>query len=311
MHLSYTYLHGDNFMDWRSITFDWNRARAFLVTAEEGSLSAAARALGMSQPTLGRQVAALEEELCIALFERGAKGLELTPNGLELLEYVRAMAEAANSLSLAASGQANSIEGNITVSATEVMSAFVLPPIIRKLRSLYPGINVDVIASNSASDLRRREADIAIRNFRPTQPDLIARRLGDLHAALYASHAYLAELGYPKTLHAFKQAQFLGFITNNDNYLNALNEHGFQLSEQNFPVRTDDHLVHWEMTKQGIGIGVMTVDVGDKESSVERILPHHEVFKGEIWLVSHRELKMNLRVRTVYDFLAETLPSAK
>ncbi|OZG75022.1 LysR family transcriptional regulator [Hahella sp. CCB-MM4] len=296
-------------MNWRSVKFDWNRARAFLVTAEEGSLSAAARALDMSQPTLSRQVAALEEELRIALFERGAKGLELTPNGLELLEYVRAMAEAANSLSLAASGQANSIEGNITISATEVMAAFVLPPIIRKLRSAYPGINVEIIASNSASDLRRREADIAIRNFRPTQPDLIARRLGDLHAALYATPSYLAELGHPETLKAFSQAQFLGFATNNDNYLNAMVEHGFQLTDQNFCVRTDDHLVHWEMTKQGVGIGVMTVGIGDIEPAVERILPHQEAFKAEVWLVSHRELKMNLRVRTVYDFLAEELES--
>ncbi|WP_020407455.1 LysR family transcriptional regulator [Hahella ganghwensis] len=295
-------------MDWRSIKFDWNRARAFLITAEEGSLSAAARAMGMSQPTLGRQVAALEEELSVALFERGPKGLELTPHGIELLEYVKAMGEAANSLSLAASGQANSIEGNIIISATEVMSAFVLPKIIRKLKRLHPGIKVEIIASNSASDLKRREADIAIRNFRPTQPDLIAMRQGDLMAALYATPEYLEQLGHPKSPEEFSDAHFLGFITNNDAYIEALVEQGFRLNEQNFPLTTDDHLVHWEMTKQGLGIGVMTVDVGDRDPTVERILPDYEVFKGEVWLVSHRELKMNLRVRTVFDFLAKELP---
>ena len=130
-------------MDWRSVKFDWNRARAFLVTAEEGSLSAAARAVGMTQPTLGRQVAALEDELGVALFERVGKGIELTPSGLELLEYVRAMGEAANNVSLAASGKSDSLEGNICISATEAVAAFVLPPIIHKLRQSAPGIDIE------------------------------------------------------------------------------------------------------------------------------------------------------------------------
>src|SRR3954469_19189080 len=117
-------------MDWRSVKFDWNRARAFLVTAEEGSLSAAARALGMAQPTLGRQVDALEEELGVVLFERVGRGLTLTPSGLELLEHVREMGEAANRVSLAAAGQSQSIEGSICIAVSEVYAAFLLPPIL-------------------------------------------------------------------------------------------------------------------------------------------------------------------------------------
>ena len=186
-------------MDWRSIGFDWNRARAFLVTAEEGSLSAAARALGMTQPTLGRQVAALEEELGVALFERGGRGLELTPSGLDLVEHVRAMGEAAGRLSLTASGQSQSIEGNVCITATEVMAAYGLPPLIRKLRQQEPGITVEIIASNATNDLRRREADIAIRVFRPTQPDLVARKIEDVSGRLYATPEYLERLGQPTT----------------------------------------------------------------------------------------------------------------
>ena len=121
-------------MDWRAVKFDWNRARAFLVTAEEGSLSAAARALNMNQPTLGRQVSSLERELGVALFERAGRGLELTPSGLDLLEHVRAMGDAATNLSLAATGQSDSLEGSICITATEAMAAFDLPPIIHKLR---------------------------------------------------------------------------------------------------------------------------------------------------------------------------------
>ena len=117
-------------MDWRSVTFDWNRARAFLVTAEEGSLSAAARALGMAQPTLGRQVSALERELGVALFERVGRGLALTPSGLELVEHVRAMGDAASRVSLTASGQSQSVEGTIRIAVTDIYAVFVLPPIV-------------------------------------------------------------------------------------------------------------------------------------------------------------------------------------
>src|SRR5450432_465334 len=154
-------------MDWRSVKFDWNRAKAFLVTAEEGSLSAAARALGMAQPTLGRQVDALEEELGVVLFERVGRGFVLTPSGVELLDHVRAMGHAASRVSLIAAGQSESIEGTISIAASEVYAAMLLPPIIAKLRQAEPKINIEIVASTKASDLRRREADIAIRNFQP------------------------------------------------------------------------------------------------------------------------------------------------
>lgn len=222
-------------MAWRSVKFDWNRARAFLITAEEGSLSAAARALGMTQPTLGRQVAALEKELGVALFERGARGLELTPSGLELLEHVRSMGDAANQLSLTASGQATAIEGNICITAADLTAAFALPPIIHKLRQREPGITVELIASNSASDLKRREADIAIRGFRPTQLDLIARKLGNIEAYLYAAPSYLDQLGQPTSPAMLSQADFVGF-DGTDRLITALNQRGLTLTPSNFPV---------------------------------------------------------------------------
>ncbi|MCJ7598755.1 MAG: LysR family transcriptional regulator, partial [Methyloceanibacter sp.] len=146
-------------MNWRSVAFDWNQARAFLATVEEGSLSAAARALGMTQPTLGRQVAALEQELGVVLFERVGRGLTLTPNGLELVDHVRAMRDAASQVSLTASGQSQTIEGSVCISASEAVAAYQLPPILAKLRDIAPGIEVEVVASTAVSDLRRREAD--------------------------------------------------------------------------------------------------------------------------------------------------------
>lgn len=295
-------------MDWRTVTFDWNRARAFLVTAEEGSLSAAAKALGVSQPTLSRQVAALEEELSTALFERGGRGLELTQNGLELLAYVRAMGEAASSFSLAATGRATSIEGEITISASEVTAAFILPPILKKLRARYPGIAIALVASNEASDLRRRAADIAIRNFRPTQPDLIARKIGRFSATLYGTPDVLDALAAAGSRNgdALAGVPFIGFVSNNEAYAAALAGSGIVLDDANFTVKTDSHPAHWEMTKLGIGLGMMPIELGDAEPLVKRAFAD-TLFSGDVWLVSHRELRMNLRVRSVFDFLADEL----
>src|SRR3954447_21314158 len=166
-------------MDWRSVRFDWNRARAFLITAEEGSLSAAARALGLTQPTLGRQVDALEAELGVVLFERVGRGLTLTAGGLDLLEHVRAMAEAADRFALVASGQSQTLEGAVCITASEVISAFLLPPVLAQIRKKHPGIEIKLVATNEVRDLRRREADIAIRSGRPTDENLVTTRLRD------------------------------------------------------------------------------------------------------------------------------------
>ena len=129
-------------MDWRTITFDWNRARAFLVTAQEGSYTAAARALGVAQPTIGRQVAALEAELGVTLLEQAGTGHRLTAAGLELVDHVRAMGEAATRVSLAAAGQNLSLEGVVCITASEVISAHLLPPILDRIREAHPGIEL-------------------------------------------------------------------------------------------------------------------------------------------------------------------------
>lgn len=293
-------------MDWNSIKFDWNRARAFLVTAEEGSLSAAARALGMTQPTLGRQVSALEQQLGVVLFERVGRGLELTPSGLELVDHVREMGEAANRVSLAASGQSQTIEGNICISASEIYAAYILPPIIAKLRAKQPAISIELIASNSASDLGRREADIALRNFRPTQAELIAKKIKSVPVRLYATPAYLERMGRPNSTAKLSKCDFIGLIST-DRLMAGLNERGLSLTLKNFPIQTENHIVHWALVKQGLGIGMVPVDIGDAEPLVEQALPALEPIMFPIWLTCHRELKTSRRVRLVFDLLAAEL----
>jgi DNA-binding transcriptional LysR family regulator len=293
-------------MDWRAVKFDWNKARAFLVTAEEGSLSAAARALGMAQPTLGRQVDGLEQELGIVLFERVGRGLTLTPSGLELLEHVREMGTAAGRVSLTAMGQSQALEGSISISASETYAAVLLPPIVAKLRIAEPGIHVEIVVSNHASDLLRREADIAIRNFRPTEPDLIAKKIGMADAVLYAAPSYIARLGHPKTPYDLRHADFVN-MDRSGMMLKALNGLGLGLTEANFPLLTENYIVMWELVKQGAAIGVLDAYIGDADPDVVRVLPDLEPIKFPIWLVAHRELTTSRRIRRVYDYLIEEL----
>jgi len=293
-------------LDWRSIQFDWNQARAFLVTVEEGSLSAAARALGMTQPTLSRQVAALEKELGCVLFERAGQGLLLTSSGLELIAHVRDMGNAASQLSLTANGQSQQLEGTVCITASEVHAAFWLPPIIAKLRQLEPKISIEIIATNQISDLKRREADIAIRNFLPTQPDLIAKKIKDVKARLYATPQYLQQIGIPTSPEDLQHASFIS-IDGTGMYQNGLNALGLNLTKKNFPILTENYVTHWQLVKQGLGIGIMPEDIGDAEPLVEQVLPTLPVIYFPIWLTTHRELNTSRRVRLVFDLLAKEL----
>lgn len=293
-------------MDWRSVKFDWNRARAFLVTAEEGSLSAAARALGLAQPTLGRQVDALEQELGVVLFERFGRGLQLTPAGHELVEHVRAMGEAASRLSISAYGQNDAMEGEVLLSASDAYAGLLLPPILKKLHEQEPRITVEVMADNAPSDLMRREADIAIRNFRPKEADLVARKLRDASARFYGSHDYLDSLGAVSRPDDLARAKLIAPDTG-DMFLNAISGIVPGMTERNIPLKCTSYLVMWAMVREGLGLGILDDRIGDAEPAVRRALPDFEPFTFPVWLVAHREIYRNRRLRFVFDFLAENL----
>lgn len=296
-------------MDWRSAGFDWTRARAFLVTAEEGSFSAAARALGVAQPTLGRQVAALERELGVALFERVGNRLALTPTGLDVVEHVRAMGEAATRVSLTATGQSVELEGRVAIAASEAVSAYLLPPIVVELRARHPGISIEIVASNKTSDLRRREADIAIRNYRPSGPDLVARKVRESPAHLYAAPSYLERIGNPETLEALAERGELIAFERTEGFVKALERIGLgALGRSTFAISTENHLVQWALAKHGAGICLMMEEIGDAEPRVRRVLPDlPPPVTFPTWLTTHREVKTSRRIRVVFDLLAEAL----
>ncbi|WP_323768926.1 LysR family transcriptional regulator [Marinovum sp.] len=293
-------------MDWRSITFDWNRARAFLVTAEEGSLSAAARALGMAQPTLGRQVSALEAELGVALFERGGRGLELTPTGLDLVEHVRAMGDAATRISLAASGQSQEIAGRVCITASEIYSAFLLPAVVAELRHGAPGLEIEINATNAVTDLRRREADIAIRNTAPEDPALTAKRIADDSGWFYAAEAYLARRGTPTGLDDLAGHDFVA-MDSAEQMIGTFAGFDIPLAREMLTLRCDNHLVHWELARQGVAIGIAPEFLGQATPGMVRLLPGHGPIRYPVWLVAHREVKSSRRIRLVWEVIERHL----
>lgn len=296
-------------MEWQRFAFDWNRARAFLATAEEGSFSAAARALGVAQPTLGRQVSALEEELGVTLFERVGHRLELTSTGMDLAEQVRQMSDAAARFSLIAAGHAQTVDGAVRIAASQAVSAYLLPPVVERLREEHPGLEVELVVSNQSSDLKRREADVAVRHYRPQGDDLVARQIKEVSAAhLYGSRAYLDRIGRPKAPSALaERALILGF-DDGPRLLQALRSGGLPFADDASPIRTEDHLVQWELCKRGMGLCVMMEEVGDREPSVRRACPKGPpIVTLPIWLVTHRELHTSRKIRVVFDALAEHL----
>jgi len=296
-------------MNWNAIAFDWNQIRAFLATAEEGSFSAAARALGQTQPTLSRQITALEDDLGVILFERGRRTMEITQSGLELLEHVRTMGEAAQRISLAASGQASSIEGKVTITATEMVATHFLPTVLQQLRAAAPGVTVDVVASSDLRDLKKREADIAIRHARPEQSDLIAKLIGETMAAPYASRAFLERHGRPESFEELAAMDFIGF-DRNEEIIPFMAERGLKLTPGNFKFNSASGLVDFAMVRAGLGVGFLTADMAELDEELEPALPAFEPIPVPVWLVTHRELHTSRRIRLVYDLIAEELPKA-
>ena len=286
--------------------FDWNQLRAFLETAETGSLSAAARKLGLTQPTLSRQVAAIEHRMGVTLFERVGKAMALTSTGLELLEHARAMGAAASAFSMSATGRSETIEGVVSISATDAVATYLLPTLIHQLRAQAPGITIEVVASNAISDLLKREADIAIRHVKPEQADLIARLIREGTACFYASEEWVRKFGHPRSAEDAAELPFVG-TDRSGHFLAYLQQHGLPLGEANFSCYADHSVAHWALVCQGMGIGAMMEEVAQNTPGMVRVLEEVPKIRFPIWLATHRELRTSRSIRMVFDALAQGL----
>jgi DNA-binding transcriptional LysR family regulator len=289
---------------------DWNQLKAFLETAQTGSLSAAARKLGLTQPTLSRQVAAIEQRMGVILFERVGKSMVLTPTGLDLLEHARAMGAAAEALGLAASGRSQAVGGVVSVAATYGAAAYFLAPLVRQLREKEPTIAIEVIASDAISDLLRREADIAIRHVKPDQPDLIARLIHEAEANFYASEDWVRVHGHPRRAEEAAHLPFVG-ADRSGHFLAFLRQQGLPLSEDNFSCYADHSMAQWSLVRHGMGIGAMIDEIASDTPGIVRVLEDVPPLRFPIWLVTHRELRTSRRIRVVFDALAEGLAAGR
>ena len=284
---------------------DWNHIRAFHATAAAGSLSAAARQLGLTQPTLSRQVLALEADLGVALFERRGRKLVLTQIGMDLLDHIRIMGDAADTVALAASGRVQEIGGRVSISVTDTYAAYILPGIIERIRAEAPQITIVIVASNELSNLHRREADIAIRHVRPDRPGLVGQHVRDTEARFYASEDWVARNGLPKDPADLAKAGLMGF--DDKRFSGFLREIGIPIDAADFRIFSDSSVAIWEMVKRGIGVAVMLREIADRTPGVMNLLPDMKAIPIPIWLVTHQELQSSPRIRMVQTILAEEL----
>ncbi len=283
---------------------DWSLLQSFVAVSEHGSFSAAARATNGSQATLSRHISALEQQLDTRLFDRAIGGVEMTKNGIEILRHVTDMADAAGRLSLAAEGHDQAISGTVRVTAPNTVAAYLLPEIISALRIAEPEIVVELVASNKTENLLRREADIAVRMVDPTQDDLFARKVGESGFGLYAAKSYLERHPAPKTAQDIFDHDVIGFDTN-ERLITGFSRFGLEVDRDFFAFRCDNQVVCWNMVLAGFGLSINQREIGDAEPLVSLIDLPNTMARFPVWIVAHSELKTNLRVRRVFDFLAE------
>lgn len=284
---------------------DWNQLRAFYTTAASGSLSQAARDIGLTQPTLSRQIMALEASLGVTLFERIGKRLILTETGHDLLEHVRVMGDAALTTRLSASGMATAVDGKVSISATDSYAAWILPEMVERIRKEAPQITVTVVSSNKFSDLRRREADIALRHQRPQEADLIGRLARSCSTGMYAGRDWIARHGMPATPQDI--AGHMISFEDTASFTAHLRGLGVPVEAGDIRLISDSSIVIWEMVRRGMGVSVMLTEIAARTPEVVRVLPDLPPFEVPLWLVTHRELRTSRRIRLVFDILSDEL----
>jgi DNA-binding transcriptional LysR family regulator len=280
----------------------WELYRSFLAVIREGSLSGAARALGLTQPTVGRHIDQLEAALGVSLFTRSQAGLLASDSASSLVPYAEAMASAADALQRAASGEAEDDRGVVRITASEMIGGEVLPRALAAFREAHPRIIVELMLSNRSEDLLRREADIAVRMVRPSQAALFARKIGTIRLGFHAHPRYLKAHGSPKTMAELLEHPLIGFDKLPS--VRRTDILGFPISRELFAFRCDSDIGQYAALRAGFGIGVCQLGLGRRDKLVH-VLPNALNFGLETWVVMHEDLKSNRRMRLMFNHLAE------
>jgi DNA-binding transcriptional LysR family regulator len=292
-------------MAWQ-MNFDWALVQTFLAVVDQGSFSAAARATGTSQPTVGRQIQELERQLGTTVFQREVRGHRLTDAGLDLVEHARAMEASAARLHLTAAGQSATLNGVVRITASVVVSNYLLPPILSDIRQAEPAIELELHPSDDTENLLFREADIAVRMYRPEQLDVITKKVGAQKFGLFATQAYLDRHSHPVTMKDLSNHDMVGY-DRSDLILKGMREMGIPATRSDFPVRCDNQTVYMELVRAGCGIGIVPMNIARQFPELVQVLPSISIPDLPIWLTAHEALRTSRRVRRVYDMLAEGL----
>lgn len=287
----------------------WELYRTFLAVLQEGSLSAAARALGVTQPTVGRHVDALERRVGVALFTRSQRGFLPTDAARAIRPYAESLAATAAALLRAASAQGagdRAVKGTVRVTASEIVGAEVLPPILAELHEAHPELVVELVLSNRLENLLQRESDIAVRMVQPTQEALVARRLGAIELGLHASRRYLSRHGAPAGMPQLREHALIGFDRETA-FIRSFARRVPSLNRDAFALRTDSDLAQLAAIRAGFGIGICQVELARRDGNLVRVLPRAVSLKLDTWLVMHEDLRHSARCSVTFDALAAGL----
>lgn len=289
------------------IAFDWDLVRAFLAVLDAGSLSAAARKTRQQQPTLSRQIAALEAQLGAPLFERTGRGVSPTRAAQAIADAARRMEAGADEVGRGVSRDRDRATGTVRITTSVVAASYLLPPVIASLQAEEPGIDVELVASNDLTNLLRREADVAVRMVRPDQSSLVSKKLADIEIVACAHESYLSRAGTPRRLEDLLEHRLIGY-DRDDLIVRGFAAAGLRVTRDAFRVRTDDHLAYGRMVAAGAGIGFAAAYNLRYWPGTKRILTQLTLPSLPCWLAVHREIRGSALIRRVYDFLSRAIP---
>jgi DNA-binding transcriptional LysR family regulator len=281
----------------------WDLYRTFGAVLREGSLSGAARALGLTQPSVARHVHALEAAIGADLFVRSQRGLSPTEAALELKPYADALAAQSAAFLRTASGPVGEIAGTVRVSASEVVGVEHLPPILARLRRAHPRLTIELVLSNTLDDLLQREADIAVRMVQPTQQALVTRKVGYLAVGLHAHRDYLDRRGVPQSAAALSDHDVIGYDVETP-AIRAIARHFPALDRASFALCTDSDIAQLAAIRAGFGIGICQTSLAARDPQLVRVLADAFEVRLDLWITMHEDLRSSARCRAVFDALA-------
>jgi DNA-binding transcriptional LysR family regulator len=286
---------------------DWNDLKYFLAVARGGSTLAAGRALRVSQTTVARRIAALEEAVKLTLFEKRQAGYALTPEGVELLAHAEAVETAAQRFDSAASASTRDLTGNVRVTTEEIFAVTLLAPMLRELRELHPEIMIELDTAQAIRDLGAGEADIAMRSTTQAEGNgLVGRRICVDDWTLYCSADYAARNGVPANVEELRNHTIIGGGGGNlwRHYLAWLRQLGL---EDRVAMHHANSTGLLSAVRSGFGIAVLPSIVADADLDLIRCIPPREEHGRVLWLLTHERVRRTPRVRAVMDFLADRL----